>query len=92
MWASRWDFRGQHGDRASLKFLQIYIKLYVKSLLSVTLAAMKLPSPIMNAPLAIPFDIRDNESTSTTFDVLGDSIPIVDGVPIITFRWLEELS
>ena len=51
---------------------------------------MKLP--IMNVPLALPFDIRDDESTSTTFDVLDDSIPIVEGVPTNTFRWLEELS
>ena len=27
-----------------------------------------------------PFDIRDDESTSTTFDVLDDSIPIVKGI------------
>jgi hypothetical protein len=42
------------------------------SLLSVSKAAMKLP--IMTVPLALPFDIRDDESTSTTFDVLDDSI------------------
>jgi hypothetical protein len=66
------------------------MKRDVESLLSVSKASMKLP--IMIEPLAIPYDIRDNESTSTTFDVLGDSIPIVEGVPIITFRWLEELS
>ena len=46
----------------------------------------------MNEPLALPFDIREDESTSTTFDVLDDSIPIVEGVPTNTFRWLEELS
>ena len=40
---------------------------------------MKLP--IMNEPLALPLDIRDDENTSTTFDALDDSIPIVEGVP-----------
>jgi hypothetical protein len=64
----------------------------IKSLLSVSLAAMELPSPIMNAPLASPFDIRDDESSSTIFDVLDDSIPIVEGVPTNSFRWLKELS
>ena len=44
------------------------------------------------ASLALPFDTRDDESTSTTFDVLDDSIPIVEGVPSNTFRWLAELS
>ena len=61
-----------------------------KSILSVYVAAMKVP--IMNEPLALPFGIRDDESTSNTFDVLDDSIPIVEGVPTNTFRWLEELS
>ncbi len=30
--------------------------------------------------LPSPFDIRDDESTATTFDVLDDSIPIVKGI------------
>jgi len=60
------------------------MKRDVRSLLSVSIAAMKLR--IMNEPLALPLDIRDNESTSTTFDVLDDSIPIVEGVPTKTFR------
>jgi hypothetical protein len=42
--------------------------------------------------LSLPFDIRDDESTSTTFGVLDDSIPIVEGVPTNTLGWLEELS
>jgi len=62
----------------------------VESLLSVSKAVMKLP--IMNVLLALPFDIRDDESTSITFDVLDDSIPIVEGISTNTFRWLEELS
>ena len=66
------------------------MKRDVDFLLSVSKAAMK--TPIMNEPLALPFDILDDESTSTTFDVLDDSIPIVEGVPTNTFRWLEELS
>jgi hypothetical protein len=68
------------------------MKRDIKSLLSVSLADTKLPSPLMNTPLALPFDIRDDESTSTTIDVLDDSIPIVEGVPKNSFRWLDELS
>jgi hypothetical protein len=53
------------------------MKRDVNSRLSFSLADVKLTSPIMNAPLALPFDIRDDESTSTNFDDLYDSIPIV---------------
>ena len=66
------------------------MKRNVKPLLSVSKAAMKLH--IMNVLLALPFEIRDDEITSTTFDVLDDSILIVERVPTKTFRWLEELS
>ena len=54
-----------------------------KSLLSIHVATMKLP--IMKNPLALPFDIWSDDGTSTTFDVLDDSIPIVEGVPTNTF-------
>jgi len=65
----------------------------IKSLLSVSLVAMKLlASPLTNTPLALSFDIRDDESTSTNFDVLDDYILIVERVPMNSFRWLEELS
>jgi hypothetical protein len=81
---------GQHGDWASFKSPKRHMKRDFESLLSVSKAAMKIP--IMNEPLALPFDIRDDKSTSTTSDVLDDSIPIVEGVPTNTFRWLEDLS
>ena len=42
--------------------------------------------------LSSPFDIRNGENSSTTFDVLDNSIPIVEGVSSNTFRWMEELS
>ena len=67
-----------------------------ESLVFVSKAAMKIL--IMNERLTLPFEIalplgiRDDESTSASFDVLDDSIPIVEGVPSNTFRWLEELS
>ena len=67
------------------------MKREVESLLSVSKAAMSTPTT-SNKPLDLTFDIRDDESISTTFDVLDDSIPIVEGVPTNTFRWLEELS
>ena len=67
------------------------MKRDVESLLSVSKAAMSIPiTP--SKPLELTFDIRDDESSSTIFDVLDDSIPIVEGVPTNTFRWLEELS
>jgi hypothetical protein len=67
------------------------MKRDVESLLSVSKAAMSAPT-IANKPLELTFDIRDDESKSTTFDVLDESIPLVEGVPTNTFRWLEELS
>ena len=82
---------GQHGDWASFKSQKRYTKQDVESLLSVSKAAMSTPTTL-NKPLELMFDIRDDESTSTTFDVLDNSIPIVEGVPTNTFRWLEELS
>jgi len=84
---------GQHGTNqlwASFKSQKRDMKRDVESLLSVSKAAMKLS--IINEPLALNFDIRDDESTSITFDVLDDSIPIVEEVSTNTFRWLEELS
>ena len=62
----------------------------IESLLSVSKATMSIPTTF-NQSLELTFDIRDNESTSTTLDVPDDSIPIVEGVPTNTFRWLEEL-
>jgi hypothetical protein len=67
------------------------MKRDVESLLTVSKAAMSTPITL-NKPLKLTFDIRDDENTSTIFDVLDDSIPIVEGVPTNTFRWLEELS
>ncbi len=66
------------------------MKRDVESLLFVSKAAMSTPTTL-NKTLELTFDIRDDESTSTTFDVLDDSIPIVEGVPTNTFRLLEEL-
>ena len=67
------------------------MKRDVESLLSVSKATMSTPTTL-NKPLELTFDTRDDENTSTTFDVLDDSVPIVEGVPSNTFRWLEELS
>jgi hypothetical protein len=67
------------------------MKRDVESLLSVPKAAMSTPTT-SSKPLELTFDIRDDESTSTIFDVLNDSIPVVEGVPTNTFRWMEELS
>jgi len=63
----------------------------VKFLLSVSLAEMKQLSSLMDIPLALLFNICDNTSTSTTFDVSDGSISIVEGVLVNSLRWLEEL-
>ena len=67
------------------------MKRDIESLLSVSKAVMNTPSTTSKT-LELTFDIRDDESTSTIFDVLDDSIPVTEGVPTNTFRWLEELS
>ncbi len=82
---------GQHGDYTSFKYPKRRMKRDVKSLLSVSIATMKLPSSI-DAPLALPLDISNDEITCPTFHVLHDSTLVVDGIPTNTFRWLEELS
>jgi hypothetical protein len=82
---------GQHGDWASFKSQKRYMKRDIESLLSVSKAVMNTPSTTAKT-LELTFDIRDDESTTTTFDVLDDSIPVTEGVPTNAFRWLEELS
>ena len=67
------------------------MKRDVESLLSVSKAVMNTPTT-SSKTLELTFDIRDDESASTIFDELDDSIPIVEGVPTNTFRWLDELS
>jgi len=70
---------GQHGDWASFKKQKSYMKRDVECLLSVSKTTMSI-STTLNQPIEFTFDIRDDESTSTTFDVLDDSIPIVKGI------------
>jgi hypothetical protein len=82
---------GQHGDWASFKSQKRYMKRDVESLLSVSKAVMSTPTS-SGKPLELTFDIRDDESSSTIFDEVDDSIPITEGVPSNTFRWMEELS
>jgi hypothetical protein len=67
------------------------MKRDVQSLLSVSKAVMSTPTS-SGKPLELTFDIRDDESSSTIFDEVDDSIPITEGVPSNTFRWMEELS
>jgi len=42
------------------------MKRHVKSLLSISLAAMKQQSSLMGTPLASPFDIRDDDTIAST--------------------------
>jgi len=69
------------------------MKRDVKFLISVSLAAMYQPSSsFVEAPLAMPFDIREDLGISTSFDVVDDFISVVDGIPLIPFRWITKLS
>jgi hypothetical protein len=64
------------------------MKRDVKSLLFVALAAVNRPSSSFDdAPLACPFDIREDLDMSTSFDVVDDSILAVDGIPMNSIRW-----
>ena len=53
---------------------------------------MTLPSNNITNTMELPSDIREENVTSITFDVLDDPIPIVEWVSTNTFRWLEGLS
>ena len=69
------------------------MKKDIKSLLSVSLAAMELPSSSSKEdnPIDVCLDVRDDsgDSDSTAFD---DSIPSMDGIPIDAFLWHGETS
>jgi len=67
------------------------MKKVVKYFLSVSSTVMTLPSNNITNTMELPSDIREENVTSITFDVGDDSIPIAEGVPTNTFRWLEEL-
>jgi hypothetical protein len=63
------------------------MKRDVKSLIFVSLAAMNQSSSYsVESPLALPFDIREDLGISTSFDVVDDSIPVVDKIHENLFR------
>ncbi len=68
-----------------------YMKRDVESLLSVSKAVMSTSTTLNKSP-ELTFDTRDDESTSTTFDVLDDSFPIHRGRGPYGHFQLEELS
>ncbi len=71
----------QHGDWATYKSQNRYMKKDIKAILSVSLAAMEMTSSSkMVTPIDISLDVRDDsgDSDSTNFD---DSIPSMDGIP-----------
>ena len=68
------------------------MKKDIKSLLSVSLVAIKLSSTSkVNIPIDACLDVRDDsgDSDPTAFD---DSIPSMDGIPINAFLWHGETS
>ncbi len=78
--------------RLIFKSQKRYMKKDVKALLSVSLAAMNVPSP---KPLMVDKDMylvareESNVPQSTHFD---DFIPSVDGIPVNAFSWHGETS
>ena len=82
---------GQHGDWDSFKNQKSYMKRDFKSLLSVSKAAMSIPTTL-NQPLELTFDSRDDESTLPPVKSLMTLSSLWKGLPTISFRWLEELS
>ena len=82
---------GQHGDWASFKSQKRYMKKDIKSILSVSLAAMEAPSSNIDIPIDLTLDVRDDsgDSDSKNFD---DSIPSMDGIPANAFCWHGDTS
>ena len=83
---------GQHGYWATHKNQKRCMKKDIKEILSVSMAAMEVPSSgkIYN-PIDISFDVRDDlgDSDTTNFD---ESIPSMDGIPSNAFSWHGDAS
>ncbi len=68
------------------------MKKDIKSILSVSLAAMQAPSSsVIDIPIDLTLDVRDDsgDSDSKNFD---DSIPSMDGIPDYAFCWHGDTS
>jgi hypothetical protein len=75
-----------------IKIKKRYMKKDIKGILSVSMAAMEVPSSaIIDTPIDISFDVRDDpgDSDTTNFD---DSIPSMDGIPSNAFSWHGDTS
>jgi hypothetical protein len=78
---------GQHGDWASFKSQKRYMKKNIKSLLSVSLAAIELPSTTKtDISLDSFMDVREDSGDSDSLNS-HDLIPSMDGIPPNTFCW-----
>ncbi len=67
------------------------MKRDIKSIISVSLAAMDHPSsslPIGNT-LDVPPDVRIEDGVYDSIDGADDSIPLMEGIPLDIFRWSE---
>ena len=83
---------GHHGDWASFKSQKRFMKKDIKSILSVSLAAIYLSSlSRIDIPIDLTLDVRDDsgDSDSTIFD---DSIPSMDGISAYAFCWHGDTS
>ncbi len=67
------------------------MKKNIKSILSVSLAAMEAPPSNINIPIDLTLDVRDDsgDSDSKNFD---DSIPSMDGILANAFCWHGDTS
>ena len=66
------------------------MKRDIKSLLSVSLAAMDQPSSSMLVPMDVSLDVRLDDGIVN--DVEDDSIPSMDGIPSKSFSWSEDTN
>jgi hypothetical protein len=81
------EFWGQHGDWASFNSQKRYMKKNVKTLLSISMAAMNVSSSTsLDVDKDIVLDARDDmdDSHYTHFD---DTIPSMDGIHVQAFHW-----
>ncbi len=68
------------------------MKKDIKANLSVSMAAMEVPSSAkIDTPIDISFDVRDDSGDSDTTN-FEDSIPSMDGIPSNAFSWHGDTS
>ena len=67
------------------------MKKDIKSILSVSLAAMEAPPSNIDIPIDLTLDVRDDSGDSDSKKI-DDSIPSMDGIPANAFCWHGDTS